>query len=722
VLAASCSAGIFFGAKYSGHDVVATVTHVGPCSNGTCTVDVVYDAAGGQVSAVMYGVNSGEIYGFPSRRLLNITYQSGYETSPTTNDMPDGIWIGFGAAGLAFVGWGAGRLRRKPSPRKLTGAAAGGVHASAAVTAVLTSAVADQPAPGGPSRTSGRGPRWVAGTSGAITIAERYPRWSAVIFTPVAAVLPGLMLMQNSRTLLPRGHALAAVAYLAIAAAVSIWGCSRGWRMGLRLSAGGVTVRNYCRTYRIGWPEVRCFADGSVNGGQSGRLWALGIVLRDGRVVTASGTARGKRDARPETLTAIRRAAERYAIPAELTGTATKRGSRETPANPGLYPDPGGHPGLRRWNGKQWSPFLLRADPASGKPTATKAPAEVWSPLAGSEPQWHDAANRARRAGIVFAAWLGVTVIAAAVTVALYARDLSKPQADFSLAVFALIAAMFALIATCSAWARRNNLKKIDKAGKAVAVLADSGDSTASRMKCPECGAQTADVTQFCVVCEAPLVTANPVAGGPGDHVQTVPALAKGAGEPPARARRDQRYLIISLVFCLFLYMIGVIGLNETPQHRGLHATTGWITVVGLAGALLSMVLLESARGQFRARQLGWASAPILSLGLLAFMPFLWLALIRRRPRDWVVFAAYLAAGSALAAFAVTYALAGHYDQGGTAWTDGVVTLAALMVIAPAHALVAFSPAAGPASWRDAHTAKVADKLQEPGEISVQNH
>jgi uncharacterized protein DUF2510/putative regulator of septum formation len=239
-------------------------------------------------------------------------------------------------------------------------------------------------------------------------------------------------------------------------------------------------VRNYFRTYRIGWPEVRCLADGSVHGGQAGRLWALGIVLRDGRVVTASGTANGKRDARPETLTAIRQAAERYAVPAELTGTATGRGSRESPANPGLYPDPGGQPGLRRWDGRQWSPFLLRADPASGKPGGGKAPAEVWSPLAGSPPQWHDAAGRVRRAGIVFAAWPGVTAVAAAVTVVLYTRDLSKPQADFTLAVFALIAAAFALMMTFGAWARRKNSKKIDLAGKAAAAAA-AGAHTAAR-------------------------------------------------------------------------------------------------------------------------------------------------------------------------------------------------------------------------------------------------
>jgi hypothetical protein len=83
---------------------------------------------------------------------------------------------------------------------------------------------------------------------------------------------------------------------------------------------------------------VACFADGSVKRGEAGRVWALDVVLHDGRVVTASGTSSGKRDARPETLTAIRQAAERRAIPAKLTGTAAKRGSRESPANPWALP------------------------------------------------------------------------------------------------------------------------------------------------------------------------------------------------------------------------------------------------------------------------------------------------------------------------------------------------------------------------------------------------
>jgi hypothetical protein len=290
--------GMFFAAKHNGNDVVATVTHEGPCSNGACTLDVVYNAAGTQVTAVMYGVPSDEIYGPASRRLLNINYDSGDESDPTTNDMPDGVWIGFGAAGLAFAGWGAWwRLRRKASPRKLAVAAAGGAPASAAVTAAVAPGLAGQPVSGGPERISGRGPGWVSDESGAVTIAERYPRWSVIIVTLAVATVSAFIFLP----LLARTHVLAA-AYLVVAAAVSIGGCSRGWRIGLRLGDDGVMVRNLRPTYRIGWPEVACFADGSVNGfadgsvndGNAAGLWALGIAL----TLLAPNRARERRQPR----------------------------------------------------------------------------------------------------------------------------------------------------------------------------------------------------------------------------------------------------------------------------------------------------------------------------------------------------------------------------------------------------------------------------------------
>jgi hypothetical protein len=102
-----------------------------------------------------------------------------------------------------------------------------------------------------------------------------------------------------------------------------------------------------------------------------------------------------------------------------------------------------------------------------------------------------DAATRARRAGIVFAAWLVVTAAAAAVTVALYARDLSKLHADFTLALLALIASGFALIATYSAWQRFNGLGRTDQTGLSVAGLADSESSTSSPPGAAAAGGQS---------------------------------------------------------------------------------------------------------------------------------------------------------------------------------------------------------------------------------------
>lgn len=146
---------------------------------------------------------------------------------------------------------------------------------------------------------------------GYVVIAEPYSRWVPMVIT-LGAFVPGFLLT----------GVLADAAFVA-GAAVLIWGWSRAWRMGLRLDDHGVTVRNFFRTYRISWAELRCFADGWVSLGESGRLWALQAVRRDGRVITAKGTSRGKGTARPETLAAIQQAAERYAVPAVLTGTTS---------------------------------------------------------------------------------------------------------------------------------------------------------------------------------------------------------------------------------------------------------------------------------------------------------------------------------------------------------------------------------------------------------------
>ena len=71
---------------------------------------------------------------------------------------------------------------------------------------------------------------------------------------------------------------------------------------------------------------------------------------------------------------------------------------------------------------------------------------------------------------------LAVTTAAAAVTVDLYARDLRRPQADYSVAASTLGATAIALALTVRAWMRRKDLRKIEQAGNAAAVLAGTGE------------------------------------------------------------------------------------------------------------------------------------------------------------------------------------------------------------------------------------------------------
>ena len=167
-------------------------------------------------------------------------------------------------------------------------------------------------------------------TSEATIVAARYPRWIALVGTAVYGAL-AILGPLNKYPSLPK-HVPVIVIYLVsiVLATALVWGFSRSWRMGLRMDDRGVTVRNYFRTYRIGWPEVNSFADGAVNGGASGRQWALKVNRRNGPAVTACGTCleTWKGPPRDETLTAIRQSAERHGIPADVTGNAAGRGGR----------------------------------------------------------------------------------------------------------------------------------------------------------------------------------------------------------------------------------------------------------------------------------------------------------------------------------------------------------------------------------------------------------
>jgi hypothetical protein len=310
--------------------------------------------------------------------------------------------------------------------------------------------------------------------AGAVTIATVEPRIVAILFTLFACGVAGAQVTKPSwvhRAPLWIQHPApwAVATYLVVVAAALIWGCFRGWRIGLGVDEDGVAVRNFFRTHRFGWPEVSCFADGSALGGESEHWWALSVVLRNGRAVTARGTTRSGSPS-PKTLAAIRQAAERYQIPAELTGTAMRRGS---PRRHGLYADPGGQAGARYWDGREWSP-LLPADLESGEPPP-KFPAQVSSPLPETDGNWQYAASRAKRASVVFA-------ISATATVLLLATALSvdKHYGWFGW----LFAGMSASVALGS-WSARKRYIKLDRAANTSAGLADAGDSAAETESTP---------------------------------------------------------------------------------------------------------------------------------------------------------------------------------------------------------------------------------------------
>ncbi len=125
-------------------------------------------------------------------------------------------------------------------------------------------------------------------------------------------------------------HAPIVAVYLAVVAAVAALPLCWGWRTGVRFDDHGLTIRYFFGIRRIGWHEVSRFADGRTAGlGEgAGQVWTLEVVRRNGRVLKVKATARDGSSAEPKVLTAILLAAERYGIPAALTGVASKRRSR----------------------------------------------------------------------------------------------------------------------------------------------------------------------------------------------------------------------------------------------------------------------------------------------------------------------------------------------------------------------------------------------------------
>ena len=103
--------------------------------------------------------------------------------------------------------------------------------------------------------------------------------WDCLFIWPIWALTQKHPLLDAEARTVP-------VAYLVLLVAALIWASYRLWRYGVRFDGHGVTVCNAFRDSQVPWAEVGSFTDGTTNGS----TWALTVMLRDGRGVTAAAT------------------------------------------------------------------------------------------------------------------------------------------------------------------------------------------------------------------------------------------------------------------------------------------------------------------------------------------------------------------------------------------------------------------------------------------------
>ena len=119
---------------------------------------------------------------------------------------------------------------------------------------------------------------------------------------------------------------LPVAAYCAVVAPGFILLLYRTCTHGVCFDDAGITIRNFYRTYKLKWHDVRCFTDGQVgilNEGARSYFWAVQIVMHDGRSVNVEATMPwfwGAKSNVPRLLATIEQVTARYQIPAQLTG------------------------------------------------------------------------------------------------------------------------------------------------------------------------------------------------------------------------------------------------------------------------------------------------------------------------------------------------------------------------------------------------------------------
>lgn len=179
--------------------------------------------------------------------------------------------------------------------------------------------------------------------AGATRIADSYSRGLVLFVTFILWLLsaPFLFLILPGTALsLEHPPVLGIVVYSVLVVSALIWTSYRAWRFGVHFDDDGVTVWNYFRTCRASWAEVSSFADGTTNG----RNWALSVLLRDGRTITATATRAQTGSSgnwgSPDILAAARKAAARYEVPTRLTGVGAELLRDKPPRDPAFASGP----------------------------------------------------------------------------------------------------------------------------------------------------------------------------------------------------------------------------------------------------------------------------------------------------------------------------------------------------------------------------------------------
>jgi hypothetical protein len=215
--------------------------------------------------------------------------------------------------------------------------------------------------------------------------------------------------------------------------------------------------------------------------------WTLEIVLTDGTVIVPAAVSSKGDSADPAVLETVRRAARDHGYRAALTGKPTARMADGPFAEAALFPSPGGEPGLREWDGTEWS-AMLHADPADETPGGTLA--TWWSALSKQEQQkhWENAVIRLReRKASLAACRLFAVIFSAGFIACAFAIALLKPPGPPTGALIGLSVTDMVL-ALCAAGcavgadrARRSVSRHVGIAAAAqVAALRAAGHDVAS--------------------------------------------------------------------------------------------------------------------------------------------------------------------------------------------------------------------------------------------------